>query len=138
MKVVKKKLRLRFNKDKTKLSDKKISGRGERWWDTEKKVLYVDTRRVGTKPTIIENKTIISNFAKLVDLIIQEIQEVIDVNEKWLSIKKPWKIPISDGYIIKNPLEGKQREIIEERLKKQKEMQLDYIQALKEIKKTIK
>lgn len=138
MKVVKKNLRLRFNKAKTKLSDKKISGRGERWWDTENKVLYVDTRRVGTKPQIIENKTIISNFAKLVQLIIDEIQEIIEVNEKWLTIKDPWKIPIDNGYMVKNPLSEKQSEKIKERLKNQKEMQKDYIDVLAEIKKSIK
>lgn len=136
MKLVTKKLRLQFNADRSKLIDKQSTS-GEKWWSTSTGKLLVDRKKIGSDIEEITNKTIISNFLKLVEETLEEINFVISTNKKWLTIDKTWKIPIPDGYIIKDPLPEEEIDSVKNLIAKQEEIRDQYKNALTQIKNSI-
>lgn len=138
MKLVTKNLRLQFNADGSKLIDKQTSNTGDRWWDVENCKLYVDTKKIGSNIEEITNKKMINNFKKLVEITLNEINYVIDVNNKWLDIKNTWRIPINDGFIIKEPLPESEIQSVKNLIEKQNVIKKQYENSYKKIKNTIK
>ena len=118
MRLITKKLRLQFNKDGSKLIDTK-SINGEKWFDTESNTLFFDTKKIRTGIEKITSKSIILNFKKMLESVLDEITYVIDINTKWLNIGKVWKIPIEDGHIIKEPLLESEIPAVKELINKQ-------------------
>jgi len=129
MRLITKNFRLQFNNDNSKLIDTK-STNGEKWFDIESNKLYIDTKRIGVVPEEITSKKIIDNFAKLIKECIDYIDYVIDINKKWLNIKDSWKIPIDNGYIIKNKIPESEIPIVEKLIDEQLNIRKKYQDVL--------
>jgi len=129
MRLITKNFRLQFNNDNSKLIDTK-STNGEKWFDIESNKLYIDTKRIGVVPEEITSKKIIDNFAKLIKECIDSIDYVIDINKQWLTIKDSWKIPIDNGYIIKNKIPESEIPIVEKLIDEQLNIRKKYQDVL--------
>lgn len=137
MRLITKNFRLQFNSDGTKLIDTKSIG-GDKWLDTQTNKLFLDTKKIGSVAEEINSKSILSNFLKMIESILQEINTVIDINKKWLNIKESWKIPIDDGYIVKEPIPESEIQSVNNLIEKQSIILNQYQECYNNFKKLIK